>query len=154
MRIAEDQAVRLGEFLAQLHTLGLGHGLQNIERRLDDFADVGLFGIDTDLAAGDGAQVEQVIHQMGEVSCIAGDGLPCGLGLGGIEPSELHQARPAQDRVERRPQLMTERLQEFVLQPARTLGLEACGALEFELGPQLIEGLIHGTAAPVQICTF
>ena len=144
MRIAEHQAIRLGEFFAQLHTLGLGHGLQNIQRRLHDLADVGFFRIDTDLAAGDGTQVEEVIHQMGEMACIAGNRLAGRLRLGGIETPELHQSRPAQNGVEGRSQLVPQRLNELILQPARALGLEARGALEFEQGLQLIERVFHG----------
>src|SRR5579859_1257203 len=85
---------------------------------------------------------------MGEVARIARNGLTACLSLGRIQPPELHQPRPAQNGIQRLAQLMTERLEELVLQSAVALCLDARGALAFEHGPQLIDRLFHGNPAP------
>src|SRR5262249_3588174 len=84
----------------------------------------------------------------------AGDGLARGLRLARIEASQLHQARPTENRVEWRPQLLTQRLQKFVLQSSGALGFDTRRALEFEQGPQLIEGLSHESEIPIESYPF
>ena len=58
MRIAEHQAFRRSKSLRSCTPLVRADRLQDVDRGLDDLADVGFLGIDPDLAARDGAQVE------------------------------------------------------------------------------------------------
>ena len=143
VRVAEDEARRRGEMLLERHALALGGGLQDVEHRFHDLADVRLFGIDTNLAARDRAEVEQVIHDMGQQPGVARNRLAPGLSLLRSQPPELHEARPAEDRIEGCPQLVAQGFQELILEPSVALSLDARSVLTLEHYAQLLRGLIH-----------
>src|SRR5205807_10358637 len=56
---------------------------------------------------------------------------------------ELHEARPAEDRIEGCPQLVAQGFQELILEPSVALSLDARSVLTLEHYAQLLRGLIH-----------
>ncbi len=117
-----------------------------LDSRRHDLADIGLFRLDANLAAGDRAQVQQIVDDIGERARVARDGVSAVARFRLPEAPGLEQARPSEDRGQRSAQLVSERVQKLVLEPARTLGLDARRTLVLEQCPQFVNGLIHGGA--------
>ena len=80
--------------------------------------------LELQLARRDARHVEQVGDQLGLDAGVALDGVDARDHVGvAAGDALLEQLRPADDGVERRPQLVRQRRQEVVLQPVGALGL-------------------------------
>ena len=75
------------------------------------------------VARDDPGDVEQVLDELGLDLGVAVDGVEALLDVLVVELARAEQSRPADDGVERRPQLVRERGEELVLHPAGRLGL-------------------------------
>src|SRR5262249_44154084 len=105
--------------------------------------DIRFFGVDADFPGGHSAQVEEIVHDVSEQARIARYSLAARAGFLHSEPPQLHQARPAENRIQRRAQLVAQGLQKFIFQAAAALGFDACATLAVEQGSELLYRLIH-----------
>ena len=102
------------------------HGL---ERRLDEGRRLHRLHVEAHLAGGDAGHVEQVLDQLGLRARVALDHLHRPQQLLALHAAGGDDLRPAEDRAERRAQLVRQRGEELVLELAHALGLGARGAL-------------------------
>jgi hypothetical protein len=93
-----------------------------IERPLDHGDEIHGQRIDAHRAADDPRDVEEVVDDPRQRLRIALDDMDCVERSRGIDLLAAEQVRPAEDRIEGRPQLMGHDGQELVLQPIRGLG--------------------------------
>lgn len=105
--------------------------------------DVEVFGLQADLAGQDRTHIQQVVDDLRLRARTALDHHQSLAQLGRLEGIGLHQARPSQDRIERRAQFVAERGQEFILDPAGVFGLIACSGFSLQRG---LEFGIHARA--------
>jgi hypothetical protein len=89
---------------------------------VDDRRQIDLGHLDPQLAGDDARDVEQILDEIGLHLGVALDGLERALLLGLVELPRAEEARPAEDGVERRAQLVRDRRQELVLDARRPLG--------------------------------
>src|SRR6185437_2532825 len=141
--LTEDDAIAGLESLAEGDSLARRMLLLKLDRGFDDLAQIGLFRLDAHLAAGDGAEVEQIVDDVSECACVAGDRVSAGTGLALTQMTVLEQPRPSQYCVQWGAQFMCQRLQEFILEPACALGFRARGTL---VGENFIDVLVHASA--------
>ena len=105
------------------------------DRGVDHFGEIDRLHVQPHFAGDDPAHVEQVFDQLRLHARVALDHLQALRQIlrarlaGAVAAEDL---RPAEDRVQRRAQLVRERGEEFVLHPARALGLRARGAFARE----------------------
>src|SRR3569833_1160448 len=134
LRAAEYQAFGRRQVLLEDDALARSRGLQDIHRRLDNLADIRFLRVHADLPGRHGAEVEEIVHDVGEQAGIAGYSLATRAGFLDSEPAELHQARPAENSIQGGAQLVAQGFQKLIFQPATALGFDTGGALVVEQG--------------------
>ena len=103
----------------------------------------GRLDVEAHLAGGDAAHVEQVFDELRLHARVALDRLEPLLQIRSSLRAAPQDLRPAEDRVERRPQLVRQRGEELVLHLAHALGCGARGALALEQLLALLGGLLR-----------
>jgi hypothetical protein len=152
--IAPHRRRRRRQLHGQAHALEHGALLERLGRDADVLAQVERLQAQGQLAVHDARQVEQVVDQADLVADVPVDRLE-GPGRhvvdAGVPPEDLG---PADDRLERGAQLVRERRDELVLQPARVLGRPARRLHRGE-GTLLVgdvlprdDGGVHGAVRP------
>ena len=115
----------------QGHTLGASDGLQRVGGSRDDFGEPVPCQREADLAGHDARHVEQVFDQLGLGLRVAHDGVDCRRERW-IVRGPPQDVGPADDGVQRSPQLVAQRGEELVLQQRCPLRLGAREPLRFE----------------------
>ena len=119
--------------------------------RLHHVRDRRLAHVEPELSRDDAGGVEQILDEAGLQPRVALDDFDGARGGGGVERSGRQQPGPAEDRVERRAQLVRERREKLVFRPVCGLRLLACGPLPFErflarlVGPGHRDGVAHAS---------
>ena len=126
---------------AQRHVPRVGRRLDRVHRRLDSDREVDRQHLEAHRAPDDAGHVEKVLDELRLHARVAVDDVE-GLGLSGrVERTQLEHGDPAEDRVERRAQLVRDRGHELVLgaaqrfgrAPGRLFALERGRALPFRV---------------------
>jgi len=151
-RPASPRATGLGvESDAQPQLLRLDRKPHRIDGGIDHLHEIDRLHVELHFPRDDAAHVEQVRDDLRLHSCVALDGLDAAEMVFAVRLQALEESRPAEDRVERRAQLVRDRREEFILEPAHALGFFARGSLRaqhfFTLGLQLLHiGDVHARA--------
>ncbi len=127
--IAEHQAGLGGQVFLQSDAFGIGRGLHRLERRFDDLRQIRFLRIQSQAPAQQAAHVDQIIHQLGEVSHIAINGLAATLHIFGRQAAGFEQARPAENGMQRGAQLVPQGGQKLILESTDAFGFRAQRAL-------------------------
>src|SRR6266542_819049 len=112
--------------------LGFGGWRDGVERRVHHVAQAHRREVQPQLAADDPRDVEDVLDQLRLRHGVVADDAQRALRRRGIRLARREQVRPAEDRVQRRPQLVRQGREELVLHPVDGLGLRARDLLAFE----------------------
>ena len=128
-----ERRVRI-EAGVEADVLGLRAGLGGLDDASHDLDQRHLLRVEPDLAGHDPVEVEQVFDQPHLRARVAVDHFDGALQLGRLQDIglELQDLGPAQDRAERRPQLVRQRGEKLVLDARRPLRLHAGAALGLE----------------------
>ena len=116
-------------------------GMDRRQRRVDDLGEAHLLDVEAEGSRDDPREVEQVLDELGLDLGIPVDRVEALLDVLVVELAGTEQSRPADDGVERGPQLVREGREELVLHPAGHLGLGA-GVLALLYR----RGVVHGQA--------
>ncbi len=129
LRIAVDRRHPVGHVLADGDVLGPGRRQRGADDAVHQVRHRHDLRLDLELAGDDARDVEDVLDQLRLRLGVAADdvdGLPGAVGRQRAGEQHLH---PAEDGVERRAQLVRQRREEIVLQPARLFGRGQAGVL-------------------------
>ena len=126
IRVAVEVARLVAQVEDDLELLRFRRRADGIHRRQDDAAQVDATHLHAQLAGDDPRDVEDVVHQLRLDARVAFDGLqrPPQLLLA-LQRAGAEHAGPAEDGVERRPQLVRDGGEELVLRAVRLLELRA-----------------------------
>jgi hypothetical protein len=141
---AHDGAERAVARQRERDVLGAGGRPHDVERGLDDGVQVHGLDVEPHASGDDPGEIEQVLDEAGLGGGVAQDGIDRARPRGLVQLGALQQARPPEDRVERRAQLVRHRGQQLVLRPVQRLGPQARLLLARE---QALAVLLH--APPV-----
>ena len=116
--------------------LGIRGRLHRRDRVVDDHRQLHRLDVQADLARDDPRHVEHVLDDLGQPVGVALEGLEAARQLVAGQQPAAQQPRVADDRVERRPQLVRQHRQELVLHAVGVAGLdEQPGVLEGDRRP-------------------
>ena len=127
---------RLKTDLARVHRRA-----DRVGRRRDHLVQIHLLQVQAQLARHDARHVEQVVDELGLRDRVALDGFYGAPLAIGVRPIGSQQARPAQDRRQRRAQLVRHGGQELVLRLVRGLGFAARAPLAILAGLAFMQRL-------------
>ena len=133
VRVSENRDARLGQRGREPHTPGFRGRQHEADRGVDRLGHLHRAARHAPLARDDPRDVEQVVDQLRLRPRALFDRAECDGGLVGAELSRAEHAGPREDRRERRPELVRDRGEEFVLRAARLLGTLACRLRAFEV---------------------
>ena len=122
MCVAVHQRQIVGEVLLESDSLRAHRGSNRIDRRANDGSNLGRLHRERHLAGDDARDVQHLLDQPNLRFCVALDDLD-GVRAFGVEIARPQDAGPAENRVERCPQLMRQRAEELVFQPIRVVCL-------------------------------
>ncbi len=104
--------------------LGVGGRLHRRDRVVDDHRQLDRLDVQADLARDDPRHVQHVVDDLGQPVGVALDGLEAARQLVAGQESAAQQPRVADDRVQRRPQLVRQHREELVLHAVGVAGLD------------------------------
>ena len=127
-RIAGDRRGLRIEDRLDANALGVGRRRDGVDGASDDLGKVDRLHVQPDLSRDDAGDVEHVLDDLRQRRRVALDGLdrPC-LAVGAIDAGPQH-AGVAEDRVQRRPQLVRQAREKVVLQPTGLLRRSCTGS--------------------------
>jgi hypothetical protein len=129
-RVASHRPRGVVEFGLEPDLLGLGRGPDRVERALQHLVELDRADVEAHLAGADARQVEQVVDQLHLHVGVAHDRVHRPLHDRRVrELAALQHARPAEDGIERRAQLVRQDGQELLLGAVGGLGALAGDAL-------------------------
>src|SRR6185503_9175241 len=117
-----------------MDVLSGSRGPNCFERGLDHRAKIDRPDVESELAADDSRNVEQVVDDLSKHPCVALNRLQRAPGYVVVERSGSHQLSPAQDRIQRCPQLVRNGSEKLVLYPvclSQIMSPRFHGAFEF-----------------------
>ena len=132
VRIERERRVERRELDAKRERLALGLWPDRLDRRFDHGCDIGRLQVEPHLAGDDAVHVEQVLDQARLRLGIPGDRIETFCDAHRVVALEQQHLGPAEDRGERRAQLVRERGEELVLEPAHALAFGARAALDLD----------------------
>ena len=110
-----------GEDCFDPQSLRLGRRPEGLDRALDQMWQLDPLDVEPHLAGDDPRDVEHILDDLGQRRRVALDGVDRAYRPLGRDDARLHHPRVAEDRVQRRAQLVRQRRQELVLEAARFL---------------------------------
>ncbi len=153
IRVAAHPAGVVFDPYVERNRLRLGHRRDDLDRRTQHGRHVHLRRLDLQLPGDRTRDVEDVFDQAHLRARVALDGVEGLLGVDVRLPAQ--HRRPAEDRVERRPELVRDRREELVLHAVRFLRLvERTRVLQRgarSVGELLGEGQVPGSEAPARL---
>ena len=142
-RVGGQRADAEIEVAGQPDAFAVGRGTHRLDRRVDDRRRIHGADLEEQLSGIDAARVEQVLDELRLHARVALDRLQTPHDVRFVLAADAKHLAPAEDRVERRAQLVRERREELVLHFAQAFRRRARGALALEQGGPLGGGALR-----------
>ncbi len=149
--VAEDRARQRADRDVEEDPLGVGRRAHGLERGVDDAAQLDRLEVEPELAGDDARDVEQVVDQLRLERALRSIVSSARAPAAAIELAGAQHLHPAEDGVERGPQLVGEGGQELVLGAVGLLGLLARRLLEDEEAGPLLLGPLADADLPLEL---